>query len=267
MNNIKVGKINKVSDSRIFKIFEVSEQFNISNLGVSKKCKGDGVVICIFGSGMPSHEKIPKISIFENFTSEKDPLIDVINTSTIGAGLIVGDGMGLLENAEIIFSKVIDNKGNISLSSIVSGLLWACIKQVNIITLPCSIKDEFMPDLEDLLKKTNSLGISVIMPIDKNEEDLTILNTNHVLGVKPVAGKTNDWKINEVKKNVIEIVYPRGIKIFSPYGVYKYAKLLTKESSPFVATSLLGAICSRRKKKGLSISYKNLYPDLISLQK
>jgi len=267
MQEIKIGKINKVSPSRVFDKAEPFSDLHISTFGVSKKCLGDGITICIFGSGLPSHDKIPKASIFENFTSEKDPMIDVVNFSTIGAGVISGDHCGLLPEVEIIFPKVIDNKGNILLSSLLSGFIWACIKQVNIIVLPCSIKNEFMSYFQDILQKINKLGIIVIMPVDKNDSNLDILKTDYVLGVRVDTVKETTWSITEEKKNLIILSYLKSIKMTSPYGVYKYARLLAKEASPFVFASIVGAICSRRKKKSLSISYKSVYPDIISLKK
>ena len=267
MQETKLGKINKVSPSRIFDKAEPSIDLAISSFGVSKKCQGDGITICVLGSGLPSHDKIPKISIFENFTSEKDPMIDVVNFSTIGAGLLIGDKFGLLPEAEVVFPKVINNKGAILPSSLLSGFIWACIKQMNLIVLPCSIQNECLPDFQEILQKINKLGIIVVMPIDKNDSDLDILNTDYVLGVRTDTVKDEIWSIIEEKKNLVVMSYPKSLKITSPYGVHKYARLLPREASPFVFASVVGAICSRRKKKSLSISYKSVYPDLISLKK
>ena len=265
MQNIKINKISKISPSRIGEHPETHKDFNIGSFGISKKCQGEGITICILGSGLPSHDKLPKASIFENFTEEKDPMIDVINFSTIGAGLISGDGFGLLPDAEVVFPKIIDNKGNITLSSLMSGLLWACIKQVNVLVLPCSIQNEFMSDLNSILKKVKAMGIIVIMPVDKNEESLEILNTDFVLGVKAGLSKEDNWSIIEEKKNLMTVCYPKGMKITSTHGAYKYARLLSRESLPFIASSFVGAICSRRKKKRLSLAYKDVYPEIVSL--
>ena len=267
MQEIKLGKISRVSPSRIIDKAEPEGDLHISTFGISKRCQGDGITICVFGSGFPSHDKIPKVSIFENFTSEKDPMVDVVNFSTIGAGLIIGEDFGLLPDAEVFFPKVIDNKGNVLLSSLLSGFIWACIKQVNIIVLPCSIQNEFLSDFKDILKKINKLGIIVVMPIDKNDDNLDILNTDYVLGVRTDPVKDEIWSVTEEKKNLVVMSYPKSLKITSPYGVYKFARLLPKEASPFLFASVVGAICSRRKKKSLSISYKSIYPDLISLKK
>jgi len=267
MQEIKLGKINRISPSRITDKAEADKDLHVSSFGISKRCQGEGITVCVFGSGFPSHDKIPKVSIFENFTSEKDPMIDVINFSTIGAGLITGEDFGLLPDAEVVFPKVIDNKGNILISSLLSGFIWACIKQVNIVVLPCSIQNECLPDFQEILQKINKLGIIVVMPIDKNDSDLDILNTDYVLGVRTDTVKDEIWSIIEEKKNLVVMSYPKSLKITSPYGVHKYARLLPREASPFVFASVVGAICSRRKKKSLSISYKSVYPDLISLKK
>ena len=128
-------------------------------------------------------------------------------------------------------------------------------------------KNEFIFEFTDILQKIKAMGIIVVMPIDKNEEVLKILDTDFVLGVKAGLSKDDKWSVVEEKKNLVTICCPKNTKIMSPYGVYKYARLLPREFSPFTVASLVGAICSRRKKKRLSLAYKDVYPEIIISKK
>lgn len=261
-----IAKINKINSNRILEDINGVQPIDIQSFGISKKYRGDEVSLCISGSGLPCHDKLPKFSIFETFTSDKDPIIDNINFSTIAAGLLASEDFGIANETELIFSRIIDNKGQISLSSLISGILWACIREANIILSPCSIQNKLLSNVSDLLKKINERNIMFVFPVEKNEENLKILEVDGTLGVKTSVSKNNSWQIVKEKNNLVEIFVPKNIKIYSTYGLDKYVKLYNREVGVFVVASILSALYCRHIKKKLNINCKEMYGDLSNLK-
>lgn len=261
--NIKINKLTKINSNRILEDFE-NNNIDIHTFGISKKYQGEGVSVCILGSGLPCHDNLPKLSIFETFTEDKEPIIDTYNFSTIAAGLLLSETFGLVPDVDLIFARVIDNKGNIFLSSIISGILWACIKEANIIVCPCEIPDEYLEDFKVLLRKLQERNMMIIFPAE--EENLKILQMDATLGVKISANKDISWQIKKEEDNLLNISIPKNQKIYSTFGLDKYIKLYNREATLFLATSMLAGIYCRQLQKKFEIIYKNIYWDLSNLK-
>jgi hypothetical protein len=262
--DIKIEKLTKINNNRILGDFE-NNNIDIHTFGVSKKYQGEGVSVCILGSGLPCHDNLPKFSIFETFTEDKDPIIDTINFSTIIAGILASEKFGLVPDVDLIFARVIDSKGQIFLSSLISGILWACIKEANIVICPCEIPDEILEDIKPLLRKLQERNMMLLFPTEN--EKLKILKLEAVLGIKNRSNKENFWKIKkEENNNLINIEIPKNQKIYSTFGLDKYIKLYNREISLPIASSILMAIYCRQLKKKFEIVNKNIYWDLNNLK-
>jgi len=261
----KITKLTKINSSRVLENFD-NNNLGIHDFGISKKYTGEEVSVCLLGSGLPCHDNLPKFSIFETFTEDKEPIIDTNNFSTMGAGLLSSEHFGLSQDIDLIFARVIDNKGQIFLSSIISGILWSIIKETHIVVCPSSIPNEVLDDVKPLLKKLNERNMMMIFPIDK-EENLDILKIDGVLGIKTLSNKENIWKIEKEDNNLINIFVPKNQKMHSTYGIDKYIKLSNKEAGLFIGASILSCLYCRHNKKNLAITNKVIYSDLENMKK
>ena len=125
---------------------------------------GRDVRICLLDSGVPDHKAIVNVAGDINFTGSADNK-DHVGHSTLISGLICGNLQGQIRgvapDAMLYYAKMIDDQCQSRADSLVAGILWGIIKEVNIIAIPlCTDIDS--PAVHDAIKKAYYENICVV---------------------------------------------------------------------------------------------------------
>ena len=129
---------------------------------------GDGkyVRLCIIDSGLPNHRDI-KIDVdkFKNFTNSNND-IDTYGHATALTGIISSRNKkavyGMAVEADLYFAKtIIDNNTDNKVESVIEAILWAIVRDVDIILMSFGCSEHF-DSLHDVIKKANRKGIAMI---------------------------------------------------------------------------------------------------------
>ena len=123
---------------------------------------------CIIGTGIPLHEDLPitDYEIFDEKSLHRESLHDQHCCSTLMAGMLtlnLEDMKGLCPKSEIYYSKAFDNTGSGSYKNLSASVIWAIIKKVNVIIIPCEI-EEHHENLYAAIKRAYDNNIAVICP-------------------------------------------------------------------------------------------------------
>jgi subtilisin family serine protease len=140
--------------------------------GINNLCTGKKVKIAILDSGCPHHKDIRINGDAINLCEENVDLSDQNGHATMLAGIINANNkktiMGLAPHAEIIYGKIINNKNICGFNSLVAGVLWAIVQEVDIIVIALGTQYDYAV-LRDAVKKARDRGICVFAAAgDKN---------------------------------------------------------------------------------------------------
>ncbi|HAX51630.1 serine protease AprX [Muricomes intestini] len=99
---------------------------------ISNRCMGQGVCIAVLDTGITLHPDFDRRIIgFRDFVNYKESVYDDGRHGTHVAGILAGSGKlsdgvyaGMAPKAEILMGKVLDNKGNGSVNTVVEGIDW-----------------------------------------------------------------------------------------------------------------------------------------------
>lgn len=160
--------------------------FKPSFYGLSDTLRGKGVKIAILDSGCPNHQDIANVSLSIDSNGEDSKAIDKIGHSTMVTGLIGADNKdtikGLSPGAEIISINLFNENNVCSLNNILSGILMATVKDVNIILISLGSTINY-PILHDAIKKAYNSGIGIIAA-DKDGSTIYPASYPEVMNIK-----------------------------------------------------------------------------------
>jgi len=132
--------------------------------GIDNRCTGKRVKIAILDSGCPRHKDIKVVGDRISFCEENLGTYDNHGHSTALAGIISSKNKkaitGLAPHAEIQYGRVINNKGMCGFNSLVAGVLWSIVKDVDIIVIALGTQYDYIV-LRDAIKKARDYGICV----------------------------------------------------------------------------------------------------------
>ena len=138
-------------------------------------CDGKNINVCVIGSGLPSHKDINNCIDFEIFT-EKEPE-DHLCLSTYVSGIFCRnnkDGLtGLAPFVNMFFTKSVKNNGQIIENAVVASVIWATIKECDIILIPFPLVN-ISEELEESLNKAIDQGVIIIIRDDNGSFPNTI---------------------------------------------------------------------------------------------
>lgn len=170
---IELGKINK---KKIYYEIEKPVIYNAEKYGI-KDQTGKNVKISILDTGCPSHKDILINSEAVSFCENTSTVQDKIGHSTIVSGIIGANNkksiVGVSPHATILFGKVFNDRGECNFNSIVAGVLWSIVKDVDIIVMAFGTKYDY-GILKDAIKKAVERGICVFAAsgnMEMNEVD------------------------------------------------------------------------------------------------
>ena len=195
--------IDKDLTKKTFKTLDKKITYSPADYKISNSFTGAGVKIAIIDSGCPSHKDIKVSGDKISFCNNNRTTVDKMGHSTIVSGIINAKNKkvitGLAPNAKMYYAKVIDDQGNSSFNSLLSAILWAIVKEVDIITLALGTQYDYSI-IHDAVQKARKNGICIFA----------------------AAG-------NDVKRNGVEVDYPAdtfkmekdfGKIIFEKFSIY-----------------------------------------------
>ena len=226
--------------------------------GIYNGCTGKNVKIAVLDSGCPHHKDIKiegdKISFCENNIT----IDDKKGHATMVSGIIKSNNkkaiVGFAPHAKILYGKVIDSKGKCGFNRLVAGVLWAIVKEVDIIILALGSTYDYMV-LKEAVKKARSYGICVFASggdegkIEFPAQNKEVFSTGFLTRSK----KNNDF----IKQNIDFYLPNKGI--YTTYLNNKYVKVSGSSISAAFFAGIAAVLIEQYKRE----KKKNI-PDLIN---
>ena len=224
-----------------------TEVYSPSLYGINNGCTGKGVKIAILDSGCPNHKDIKIDGDKISFCDENAIVNDNNGHSTMVTGIIKASNkksiIGIAPHAKMLFSKVVTHKGKCSFNSLVAGVLWAIVKDVDIIVIALGTKYDYRV-MYDAIKKAREYGITVFAASGENEQCDFPARYDEVIS----AGFLTRGKAkNEIIKKNTDLQLPNK-GMYTTHLDNKYVKISgSSVSAAFFAG--LGAVLVEQYKK------------------
>jgi len=235
--------------------------------GLGQHLTGKGVKIAIIDSGTPDHKDIKNVVESVDMSETERDKIDHNGHSTMIAGVLSANNpksiTGISTESDLYFIKVIDSNGDSSFNSLVAGVLWAVVKQVDIIVISLGSPTNYSV-LHDTIKKAYEQNIcvfaaagektSVIEYPSSYPEVLSVARLKETKSNKFVSGSTG-----------LQIAIPMG-SVFTTYLHNKY----TKANGSSLTTAMIAGLASlliqkNKEKNGKKPTPNQIYSELTSL--
>jgi subtilisin len=246
--------IDSVMETLLMPINHSPESIGLPHMDVT----GDGTKICLLDCGTPRHKDIVNIAEDINFSgsAEKD---DLLGHSTVISGLIVGSGgiMGIAPSASMYFAKVIDDTCASRIDSLIAGILWGIIKEVNVICIPLST-DFDSPAVHDAIKKAHNRKITIVASAGNTKDILYPAKYHEVL---PVGAIDQNGAIASAPGNINLI----GTRQVSCYLENKYAVATGSSVATAYAAGIAALLIESCHKKKIDPTPATIYKMMQSL--
>lgn len=221
--------------------------YSPSAYGIDNKCTGKGVKIAILDSGCTNHKDIKFEGDKISFCDDNIVVNDKNGHSTMISGIIKSNNrksiIGLAPHSKLLFGKVVNHKGECSFNSLVAGVLWAIVKEVDIIVIAMGSQYDYRV-LHDAIKKAREYGICIFAASGDEEEIDFPARHDEVFS----AGfLTRSKKKNEIIRKNVDFCLPNK-GLYTTYLNNKYVKISgSSVSTAFFAG--LGAVLVEQYKK------------------
>ena len=232
-------------------VFKEPTVYLPSEYKIDDNLTGKGVEICIIDSGCPKHKDINIQGDKTSFCEESKGVYDKTGHSTIVSGIISARNQktvtGFAPFSILYFAKVVDDNGQCSFNSIVASLLWAIVKEVDIILLALGTKFNYEV-LHDSIKKAKDSGIIVIASAGNNvlkEEVDYPAKYEEVISVASLVRSKKDSKI--IKEKVDFTTLNKGF--ITTYLDDSYIKATGSSISAACVTSLASLLVEKHREK------------------
>jgi len=235
--------------------------YSPSVYGVDNKCTGKGVKISILDSGYANHKDIKFDGDKIIFCEENIVVNDKNGHSTMMAGIIKANNrkeiIGLAPHSKLLFGKVVNHKGECSFNSLVAGVLWSVVKEVDIIVIAMGSQYDYRV-LHDAIKKAKEHDICIFAAAGDNEEIDFPARYDEVFstGFLSRSKKKNDI----IKKNVDFYLPNNGL--YTTYLENKYAKISGSSVSTAFFAGLSAVLIEQYKKENKKDISKLVYCQL-----
>jgi len=232
--NIKEKKTGK-----IYEKFSKPVIYCPSIYKISKEYTGNGIKIAILDSGTPEHKDIKNIRDKINFCENNKCVYDKLGHSTALAGIINANNIttirGFSPYSQLFFAKIVDDTGVCNFNLLVTGILWAIIKEVDIIVIALGSQYDYMI-LHDAIKKAYENNICVFASVGNNVKEM-----NYPAKYPEVFSVGTS-----TKKNVADFSLPKK-SYYTTYLDNKYVKMSGSSISTSVVASLASLIIEKNK--------------------
>jgi len=254
-----ISKIKRPSASNIINLLPDSPLLYDSKVfGITRKnLLGDNVKIAIISTGLPYHKDFDNIDDFETFDDSLSPN-DEHGNSTMVAGIIGAnndvDGIcGIAPKSSIYIAKALSNSGQGNLNSINASILWAIVKEVDIILLPF----EFIYNpikLHNTIKKANEENICIFAPIGQRSYHNTIFPESfpEVMGVSNFPNKFSETLCYKIPKDS-----------YTTYGEKQYIKTSGVNMASAIAAGLAALTINKFNSENKLYTVQDVYRQLL----
>jgi subtilisin len=244
------------------------------NYGINTRCTGKGVKIAILDSGCPHHKDMVTEGDRISFCEGNTNINDKHGHSTIISGVIKANNkntiVGTAPHANLLFGKVVDNKGKCDFNALVAGVLWAIVKEVDIIVIAMGTQYDYMV-LRDAIKKAREHNICIFAASGENEE------LDYPARYKEVFSTgflTRSKEKNEKIKKNVDFYLPNK-KIMTTAMGNEYVKISGSSISTAFFTGIAAVFIEQyNKEHNKGVLKKNIskllteeYPDEIDMPK
>jgi hypothetical protein len=136
--------------------------YRAADYGVFGHCSGKGVRIAVIDTGVPDHTDIRNIAEGIDMSESARDKHDHHGHATMISGILTSANpraiTGIAPDADLLFAKAINTEGDCSYTAIVASVLWAIVKQVDIILISLGSTTEYSV-LHDAIRKAYGSGI------------------------------------------------------------------------------------------------------------
>ena len=221
--------------------------YSPSIYGINNKCTGEGIKIAILDSGCTNHKDIKSEENKINFCEDNIAVDDNHGHSTMISGIIKSNNkkaiIGLAPQTKLLFGKVVNHRGQCNFNSLVAGVLWAIVKEVDIIVIAMGTQYNYRV-LHDAIKKARNHGLCIFAAAGEKDQIDFPAKYEEVFsaGFLTRSKKKNDL----LKKNVDFYLPNKGL--YTTHLNNKYVKVSGSSiSTAFFAG--LGAVLIEQYKK------------------
>jgi len=235
--------------------------YSPSTYGVDNKCTGSGVKIAILDSGCTNHRDIEFEGDKISFCDENIVSNDKNGHSTMMAGIIKANNrksiIGLAPHSKLLFAKVVNHKGECSFNSLVAGVLWAIVKDVDIIVIAMGSQYDYKV-LHNAIKKAKEHDICIFAASGDEEEIDFPARYDEVFS----AGfLTRSKKKNEIIRKNVDFCLPNN-GLYTTYLDNKYVKISGSSVSTAFFAGLAAVLIEQYKKENKKDISKLVYNQL-----
>lgn len=254
MNKYILNKNNKsLDDKKVVTLLDYSLEFNTTNVDFNN------IKYCYLGTGVPNNKFTKDLLLFEDFTTNSKSNEDNHGLSTMIHGVVNSDNTfikGICKNIDLYGVKVFSNKTKTIETDdncIVSAILWAVIKKVDVIVIPFEIKDPSI-DLINAFKKAYSSNICIFVNTNKrNYESNSFFNESiEILGVSTTVKEKNIFNID-----IKDEYYTTSIN-------NSFAKV-SSNLAPVFAGCIASKLIKEYREKNKKYTSINIYNELLKI--
>lgn len=135
-----------------------------SQFNVSRKYTGKGVKIALLDTGVPAHKDIMVDGDQVSFCDQNKAVVDRLGHATLMAGIISSNNSkglrGVAPHSQILYGKVVSDVKECSFNTLIAGVLWSIIREVDIIVMALGTHYDY-PIFHDSIIKAHSAGICI----------------------------------------------------------------------------------------------------------
>jgi subtilisin family serine protease len=242
--------------------------YSAKSFGLPKELKGRGVKIAIIDSGRPNHKDIKAeiTDCIDVSVESKSCIDDERGHSTMVSGLIGSNNptalIGIAPESSLLFAKVTNKNGESSLNSIVSGILWAVVKEVDVILIPLGCDTHYML-LHDAIKKASQSGICIVAAYKEGKTEYPA-NYDEVLSVK-VSKSKRTKKLGGTNSTSKEISF-KDQDFYTTYLNQKYIQTSGSSLTSSLSAGLCALIIEQHRLNKEKFTPKKIYSEIAKLQ-
>ncbi|MCF7796053.1 S8 family serine peptidase [Patescibacteria group bacterium] len=265
-------KINNVKTKKIINNISTPIRYCPSVFGFSKRATGRKVKISLLDSGCPSHKIIDVPSMATSFCSNELTVKDNNGHATVVSGIMVADCVnkirGFVPNADMYYAKVVDKKGGCRFNSLLAGVLWSIVQDVDIIVIPLGTTFNYGV-LHNAILKAFKNNICIIAASGNNikKENGKLEYPAAYTEVFSVSSSPKKKKIKNRVLSKIDFAVDTSNTI-STYIDNKYIKASgSSVATAFIASQAALEIQKQKKNKSDKISPIDVYKKIIKKNK
>jgi minor extracellular protease Epr len=145
------------------------------NINIDPRWTGKDVRIAILDTGLPVHQDLTFTEKAVSFCDSNKNTEDKVGHATILSGIIISNQdrliRGVAPKAKLLHGKVMSDDQKCSFNSLIAGVLWSIVKEVDIIVIALGSQYDYKI-LHDALIKARNQGICIFAAAGSNIDSI-----------------------------------------------------------------------------------------------